>query len=723
MTIKLPHADVTLDDARWILEKLNELQPERCDDRGDWLRVGMALHHQFAASPEAFELWFDWSSVSDKFDPDICEAYWDGFQADQREDQVTIGSIKSWLGDLWRDYRAEKYPREVIPAPQEDAADEFEMFANTGEDLLAQLRTMSPDEVEAGWLPMVMDAGPIAEDAFLIEVARIIRSNKRALQKALRDARRQRAQAAYEQRLVERANRMVKARVFIQPGDPVQYARQVERLIVERAEALDRPESFVKFADRLCQVVPKAMPHAHEIDNETGPGPETYGIQKLSRTDIEERIAAVAQIERATENGPRVIDPDFGMVTRVLEIRDGTAPQISGLLTHPIVLQNGEILAENGLHAESRFVLVNAEVEGCRPYSRSEAAAALVRLRESAFDGFEFATPLDADVALAMLFTGVQRKRMALAPAFMVLAASQSSGKTTLARCVHVLLTGRDMSVFSMPRDEAEIEKRVFAVLTESPAMVCFDNVADGHFFHSQMIAAVLSSSEYIGRPLCESKTRTVPTASLFALTGNNLRQGQDEVTRWATIRLAPRGPNPEERRFRHPDVVTRMQQVRSEVLRDVVGVVSGYARAEKRVKPDRATRFHAWDRQVREALLWAGAGDVADVFRRNAEENSDGQARVVLLRALREQSAGEVFRTKDVRKWCSDADFTDDENLLNEALEQLGCNTREDRSIAAALQRMKDREIELDSNIWRLIAETKKDRENLARWRVVRVV
>jgi hypothetical protein len=52
----------------------------------------------------------------------------------------------------------------------------------------------------------------------------------------------------------------------------------------------------------------------------------------------------------------------------------------------------------------------------------------------------------------------------------------QASGKTTLFRKFHIVLTGRDMAVSTFPEnDEAEVQKRLLAMLMRSPAMVCFD--------------------------------------------------------------------------------------------------------------------------------------------------------------------------------------------------------------------------------------------------------
>lgn len=51
-----------------------------CDDREGWIKVGMALHHQFDGSPEAFKLWCDFSRQSDKFELRVAKQQWRSFQ-------------------------------------------------------------------------------------------------------------------------------------------------------------------------------------------------------------------------------------------------------------------------------------------------------------------------------------------------------------------------------------------------------------------------------------------------------------------------------------------------------------------------------------------------------------------------------------------------------------------------------------------------------------------
>ena len=64
-----------------IKSALAALPAEVRDDRDQWLRVGMALHHEFRGEDEGFDLWNDWSKDSPEH----------GRQRDQREDWASFG--------------------------------------------------------------------------------------------------------------------------------------------------------------------------------------------------------------------------------------------------------------------------------------------------------------------------------------------------------------------------------------------------------------------------------------------------------------------------------------------------------------------------------------------------------------------------------------------------------------------------------------------------------
>lgn len=515
----------------------------------------------------------------------------------------------------------------------------------TAQALIAQLRVESREQVIATWADRAARLPRTEAEEVVAEVERLTGIKPRKLAGALNEAReaaqRARARAAFERDVAGR--KIIEA----EKGELGPTAAAAETAVLARAKAGE----YVVFGGRLSRVAERELPFTHLIDAEDGKPPVVPVIEQLAPTEVEVAVGKAAVFVSRGVNGQRVrehVPPR--VIEHLMAAPSKNVPRVSGLISHPVVMPNGEIVSEDGLHERSRLFLHGARIDGLRPYTQPEATAALARLREGLFAEFEFATDADADVAVAAVITAGQRRVMDSAPGLAVLASRQSSGKTTLARVLHVVVTGRDLPVTTLADDESETQKRLLALLMRSPEVVCIDNVPDGFTFRSAALSAAMTSGELHQRVLGESREASVPTSVMFIITGNNLTLGADEVTRWMPCRLAPRGARPEERRFRYPDVVGHVLRQRESVLRDVVGIVAGFIAAGAPM-PQAGTRFNTWDRVVRAPLIWAGASDVAEVFRRNREESADEQAQVALLLVLRELFGENEFPAVEVAK------------------------------------------------------------------------
>jgi len=74
-------------------ELLDHLPFQWVDLYHDWLRAGMALHHEFDGDPQALELWDEWSQRNPaKYDAGACELRWSGF-GKPGKDEVTMRTL------------------------------------------------------------------------------------------------------------------------------------------------------------------------------------------------------------------------------------------------------------------------------------------------------------------------------------------------------------------------------------------------------------------------------------------------------------------------------------------------------------------------------------------------------------------------------------------------------------------------------------------------------
>ena len=84
--IKAP-VDLTRDQITQALEQIE------AGDYDLWVKVGMALYHQFAGSPDGYELWDEWSQAAANYDSDAVEIRWETFQHELDENPITFRSI------------------------------------------------------------------------------------------------------------------------------------------------------------------------------------------------------------------------------------------------------------------------------------------------------------------------------------------------------------------------------------------------------------------------------------------------------------------------------------------------------------------------------------------------------------------------------------------------------------------------------------------------------
>jgi hypothetical protein len=132
--------DVSYDEVR---EWLDGIDAEKwCDDRDGWIRLGMALSYNFHKSPEALEVWDDFSRRSPKYDETDLLRNWDSFKH-RTNRPVTLRSVI-------KDYNENKRDAEfrALPGEFEDLEPEFTTSADDFDDLIEPEITATADDFE-----------------------------------------------------------------------------------------------------------------------------------------------------------------------------------------------------------------------------------------------------------------------------------------------------------------------------------------------------------------------------------------------------------------------------------------------------------------------------------------------------------------------------------------------------------------------------------------------
>jgi len=671
--------------------------PTEALDYADWHKLLCAVHEATEGSEDGLDLMQDWGAAYPRHNFEFVEREWRRLKDDR-----TGGATRASLYG-----KAAAHGWTLGPVPSAEG------FTDAGP--LAELLALPHDQLLAQWPAVALTLDPLSAEALREDVHQRTGAGKRALSAQLREERARQAEASRK--------RTTGTRTEIQhaPEDSYAQAAQVGGLILKNAP----PDAYplVLHAGRAARVTFAPPARAHAVDDEDAPPPDQVLIETHSTSSMIAEAERVAVFTVPTKDGARPIAQPAQVVQHLVTGDPAGAPVVHGLSAHPFVTHEGDIVATNGLHTRSGILVHGCDVDQPRAYTRDAARDALQWLRVHFLAGFEFRTALDMDAALAGLFTAVQRPILDMAPGLAILAAAQSSGKTTLARRVHLVVTGRDAPIQTLRLgDDAETEKAILSVLLQAPPMLIYDNVPDGMTLDLGPLNAVLTAPTFEGRVLGSSRMLRVSTATALVVTGNNLRLGPDETSRMLVAHLAPATARAETRTFRHPDVQAHALRIRADALHHVVGIVAGWLQSGGKLDLSEGSRFAQWDRHVRQAIVWAGGQDVAAVFRHNDQQAEHLQALRQLLRELRLEFGALSFAAREVCDRCVSS-LTDQGRSVRvrDALENLRVrDVTSARSVGRALTAALDRSVEMDGATLRL--QGRVDRDGISRF-VVRAL
>ena len=157
---------------------------------------------------------------------------------------------------------------------------------------------------------------------------------------------------------------------------------------------------------------------------------------------------------------------------------------------------------------------------------------------------------------VACLLTGMSHPVLPEKPVFCVKAPQRGSGKTTLVNMIVRPITRRSAVAASWSVNEEERRKAFFAVAREGHGILMIDNIPRGTtVIRDATIERFATSAEVRDRVLGESRTEAV-RSPVVVLTGNALQMGGDSGSRTLTIELTADRPDPENREFKHPDIL-----------------------------------------------------------------------------------------------------------------------------------------------------------------------
>ena len=286
------------------------------------------------------------------------------------------------------------------------------------------------------------------------------------------------------------------------------------------------------------------------------------------------------QADWVAQRGKQVVDakPPSELARDLLVLPEPRLPALEGIVSAPVFLRWGRLLATPGYDAESRLwyepsrdlqlpaipqVPTEADVEG-----------AVQLLTEELLVDFEFAAESDLAHALAaLLLPFVRRLIDGPTPVHLLEAPTPGSGKSLLADLISIVALGRCCEATTVTRNEDESRKKLTAILSRGRPIVVIDNLQGA--LESAQLAAAITAEIWSDRLLGKTQMVEFPNRALWIVTGNNPKLSMEIARRCIRIRLEPHQERPWERTgFKHDPIRTWAREHRSELVRAVLVIV-----------------------------------------------------------------------------------------------------------------------------------------------------
>ncbi|MCL4556534.1 MAG: toprim domain-containing protein [Gammaproteobacteria bacterium] len=351
--------------------------------------------------------------------------------------------------------------------------------------------------------------------------------------------------------------------------------------------------------------------------------------------------------ERVTKEGERVlVDVDCPIDACHMVLSRGQWDNVrvlNGVTGSSLIMTDGRVIASAGYDDVSG---VYGLIGGCYPsvpdkVSRDDALIALNVLCDLLRE-FDFDTTEDASAAISMLISSLLRPVMRTCPMFLVNAATYGSGKTALAQVAAIIATGRKADATPWTSRPEELEKRLLSLAMSGLPIAFFDNLMSDLHDEGGSFAAFLTSENYSGRVLGESRMVGAKTKMLILATGNNVTPLADMARRTLAIRLTPNCENPEARTFSR-DLESYVIEHREEIIEAILTLVKGYFDAGCPIpeRLNKAGSFADWEKLARLPLLWLGVVDPWLVVGKSQAVDPDKLALGAMLEAITRRGWG----------------------------------------------------------------------------------
>lgn len=337
--------------------------------------------------------------------------------------------------------------------------------------------------------------------------------------------------------------------------------------------------------------------NAEEDEKSRLQAPEQFLLSKHDKLSLEREVGHYITFVDRTFDGERYVAPPAKFVLHYLGLKTSKAPRVHGVMTLPVVLPDGTLLAENGLDRERRVSFRIDQTlmrhipkrEDCTP----EAVRAAYKFLTDEWFVDVMTDRKGKATLVAYALSIIERCLIPDRPVYTVTAGQRGGGKTTVLMMIALATLGVKPAAAAWSGDPTERKKALFAYLLEGLPTLIWDNIPRGAAISCPSIERSCTAETYSDRILGITGIGTADAFTIQTFTGNCIRPVGDLASRNLTITITTAQPDPENRAFVHSDPLAWTWDHRGKILCALFTIL--LAPHEQR----EGTRFKVWQRLV----------------------------------------------------------------------------------------------------------------------------
>lgn len=274
------------------------------------------------------------------------------------------------------------------------------------------------------------------------------------------------------------------------------------------------------------------------------------------------------------------VDPAQNVINDALSTHKPALPELTQVVSIPIVTSQGRLITEPGYDAESGIYY--AAEPGCLPQinsaaTKEDALEALKWINDEILVDFPFADDASKAAAISVAILPFVRHLInGQTPLYLLEKPTAGTGATTLGLALCYPFTGKEIPVTTWTSHEDERRKQITAHLASGGGPIFYDNMSG--YINSDVLASALTIKNWSDRILATSKQVEFPINSIWLATGNNPEFHAQILRRIASIRLVTLLEDPSQRSgWRHADLLDWVSKHRKEFVEKILTIVMAW--------------------------------------------------------------------------------------------------------------------------------------------------